>query len=306
MRYTLSKPIQSNSNHENRFVKLTAEEFQNQEQKSITLLGMSGVGKTFLSNILRSSDWFHYSGDYRIGTRYLNEPILDNIKVQAMQVPFLRELLRSDSIYINNNITIDNLDVVSSFLSKIGDPELGGLPLEEFKHRQQLFNDAEVAAMNDVPEFIKKAREIYEFDHFINDAGGSICELDDEKLLNMLADNTLILYIKANEEDEKRLISRATAAPKPMYYRAAYLDEQLIIYMEENKLEYVAMINPNEFVRWVFPRLFYSRIPRYEAIAEKYGYTIKTEDLYKIKTEADFLDLVEQAIDSKNKRNKEK
>ena len=67
--------------------------------------------------------------------------------------------------------------------------------------------------------------------------------------------------------------------------------------MQENKLEYVSMVNPDEFVCWVFPRLFYARIPRYEAIAKKYGYTIKTEDLYKIKTEDDFLKLVEKALD---------
>ena len=277
-------------------MKLSAQEFREKEHKSITLLGMSGVGKTFLSNILRKSDWFHYSGDYRIGTRYLNEPILDNIKIKAMQVPFLRDLLRSDSIYINNNITIDNLDVVSSFLGKLGDPEKGGLPLEEFKHRQRLFKEAELAAMRDVPEFIRKARQIYGFNHFINDAGGSLCELDDDRLMDMLAEHTVFLYIQANQEDEKRLIERASLSPKPMYYRAEFLDEQLQIYMQENKLEYVAMIDPDEFVRWVFPRLFYSRIPRYEAIAQKYGYTIKTEDLYQIKSEADFLGLVETAL----------
>ena len=195
-------------------MKLSAAAFREQEHKSITLLGMSGVGKTFLSKILRDSDWFHYSGDYRIGTRYLNEPILDNIKVQAMKVPFLRDLLRSDSIYINNNITFENLDVVSTFLSKIGDPELGGLSLEEFKHRQKLFHDAEHAAMSDVPDFIKKARQIYGLKHFINDAGGSLCELEDDNLLGMLAEHSVILYIQANDEDEKRLIDRATAAPK--------------------------------------------------------------------------------------------
>ena len=277
-------------------MKLSAKDFHDLEHKSITLLGMSGVGKTYLSNILRQSDWFHYSGDYRIGTRYLNEPILDNIKMQAMQVPFLRDLLRTDSIYINNNITFENLDVVSSFLGKVGDPEKGGLPLEEFKHRQQLFNDAEIQAMQDVPAFIDKAKKIYGFNHFINDAGGSICELDDDKLFQELAENTLILYIKANADDEKRLIERSKSAPKPLYYRAEFLDEQLSIYMQENKLEYVAMIDPDDFMRWVFPRLFYSRIPRYEAIAEKYGYTIKTEDLYQIKTEDDFLTLVEKAL----------
>jgi len=278
-------------------LKLSASEFREEKNKAITLLGMSGVGKTFLSNILRKSDWFHYSGDYRIGSRYLNEPILDNIKMQAMQVPFLRDLLRNDSIYISNNIAFENLQIVSTFLSKIGDPELGGLSLEEFKRRQKLFYDAEYAAMFDVPEFMQKAQEIYGLNHFVNDAGGSLCEFDDESLYEMLAENTLILYIQANDEDEKRLIERANAAPKPMYYRAQYLDEQLEIYMQENKLEYVSMIVPDEFVRWVFPRLFYARIPRYERIAKQYGYTIKTEDLYQIKTEQDFLQLVEKTLD---------
>ena len=277
-------------------MKLSPEEFRQLEHKSITLLGMSGVGKTHLSNILRNSDWFHYSGDYRIGTRYLNEPILDNIKIQAMQVPFLRDLLRSDSIFINNNITVDHLEAVSSFIGKIGDPEKGGLPLQEFKRRQQLHLDAEIAAMNDVPEFIQKARQIYGFNHFINDAGGSLCELNDDALLEMLAQHTVFIYIQANEEDEKRLIARAKSSPKPMYYQPEFLDEQLAIYKQENNLEYVAMIDPDEFVRWVFPRLFYARIPRYESIAQKYGYTIKTEDLYQVKTEADFLSLVENAM----------
>ena len=68
--------------------------------------------------------------------------------------------------------------------------------------------------------------------------------------------------------------------------------------MQENNHEYVAMVNPDEFVRWVFPRLFYARIPRYEAIAEKYGYTITTEELYQVKTEDDFLKLIENALDA--------
>ena len=72
------------------------------EHKAISLLGMSGVGKTTLANKLPKDAWFHYSGDYRIGTKYLEEPILDNIKRQAMQVDFLRELLRTDSIYIRS------------------------------------------------------------------------------------------------------------------------------------------------------------------------------------------------------------
>jgi shikimate kinase len=277
-------------------LKLSVEQFRNWDTKCITLLGMSGVGKTRLSNILMNHKWFHYSGDYRIGTRYLDEAILDNIKQQAMQVPFLRDLLRTDSIYICNNITVNNLTPVSSFLGKLGDPEKGGLPLAEFKRRQELHKQAEIAAMLDVPEFIRKAQEIYGYNHFINDAGGSVCELDDEQVLQVLDKNTLILYIKASQKDEQALIQRAETDPKPLYYREAFLKEQLEQYLAENKLDYVAMIDPDEFVRWIFPKLFASRIPRYEAMANQYGYTISTAELAQVTDEASFLALIEKAI----------
>ena len=277
-------------------MKLSVEQFRHWDHKAITLLGMSGVGKTRLSNMLCRDEWFHYSGDYRIGTRYLDEAILDNIKLQAMQIPFLRDLLRNDSIYIENNITVENLQPVSSFLGKLGNPERGGLALKEFKHRQELHRQAEIAAMRDVPEFISKAREIYGYPHFINDAGGSVCELDDPDTLALLAEHTLVLYIKASEEDEKELIRRAELAPKPLYYREDFLDEQLAIYMEEKRLDYVALIDPDEFVRWIFPRLFYSRIPRYDEIARRYGYTITTTELARVQNAEDFFALVEKAL----------
>ena len=282
-------------------MKLSVEEFKNWQHKSITLLGMSGVGKTRLSNMLPTDEWFHFSGDYRIGTYYLDEPILDNIKKQAMQVPFLRDLLRSDSIYIQNNISVNNLQPVSSFLGKLGDPEKGGLPLDEFKYRQELHRQAEIATMRDVPAFIKKAQELYDYKHFINDAGGSVCELDDEETLKILAEHTLILYIKATEKNEASLIRRAVSDPKPLYYREAFLDEQLAVYMKENNLEYVAMIDPDEFARWVFPKLFYSRIPRYDAIAEKHGYTITTDELSQVTNKEELMTLIETAIKRQTK-----
>jgi len=277
-------------------LKLSVEEFKAWKNKCITLLGMSGVGKTRLSNMLMGNEWFHYSGDYRIGTRYLDEPILDNIKQQAMQVPFLKDLLRSDSIYICNNISVHNLKPVASFLSKVGNPDLGGLPLAEFKRRQILHHEAEVKAMLDVPEFIHKAQSIYGYRHFINDAGGSVCELDDDHVVEVLDKHTLFLYIKATKEDEVRIFERAKKTPKPLYYREEFLDEQIAVYMQEQDLAFVAMIDPDAFVRWVFPRLFAARVPRYEFIAKKYGYTISTHELAQVQGETDFVALIELAI----------
>jgi hypothetical protein len=278
-------------------MRFSAKQFRDWTHKSITLLGMSGVGKTCLAQVLRRHNWFHYSVDYRIGTRYLDEAILDNIKLQAMQIPFLRDLLQSDSIYIRNNITVDNLKPVSSFLGKLGNPELGGLTLKEFKRRQALHKDAEIEALKDVPTFIEKAHGIYGYPHFVNDAGGSVCELDDPQVLSTLEKHTLILYIQATEQDAQELIHRAELDPKPLYYRDAFLDEQLDTYKRENDIEYVAMIDPNDFVRWVFPRLFYSRLPRYQAIADQYGYTVSSSELAQVRDEDDFLSLVEAALD---------
>ncbi len=277
-------------------MKMTAAEFRHWDAKSITLLGMSGVGKTYLSSRLRQAHWFHYSADYRIGTRYLSEPILDNIKRQAMQIPFLRDLFRSDSIYLSNNITVDNLTAVLTFLGKLGDPTQGGLALADFKHRQQLYRDAEVAAMLDVPEFITKARNIYGYRDFINDSAGSLCELGDPHVLEVLAEHTMILYIEATAENGRELLRRAEADPKPLYYRTEFLDTELAQFMALHGLTQSEAINPDDFVLWMFPRLFQARVPRYEAIARQYGYTIRADVLAPVQTEAEFVACVEEVL----------
>jgi len=277
-------------------MKMSPQEFLDWQTKRITLLAMSGAGKTTLANKLPKAKWFHYSGDYRIGTRYLREPILDNIKRQAMSVPFLRDLLLSDSIYISNKITVDNLAPVSTFLGKVGDPAQGGLSLQEFKRRQHLHHQAEVAAMNDVPEFIHKAEDIYGYHHFINDAGGSVCELDSPEVLETLAENTLIIYIKIPPALEQTIIERAKTDPKPLYYREAFLDEKLAEFMALKNYASTDVMPPDEFVSWVFPELFKSRLPRYQAIADQYGYTIDANDAATVNNEADFIQLVAAAL----------
>ena len=278
-------------------MRMTRSEFLSWPHKAITLLGMSGVGKTTLAYKLPSSKWFHYSGDYRIGTKYLAEPILDNIKRQAMKVDFLRELLRSDSIYIASNVTFHNLQPVSTFLGKIGRTDLGGLPVAEFKRRQRLHRDAEVSAMRDVAEFIGKAQEIYGYDHFINDAGGSLVELDDKETEKTLAENTLILYLKADEAMERELVRRAVSDPKPLYYNERFLDQKLGEYLAQAELDSPDRIVPDEFVRWIFPALVAHRRPKYEALAKHHGYTLNARLIEAVTSDSDFLELVANALD---------
>lgn len=281
---------------------MTREEFLAWPRKAITLLGMSGIGKTTLANRLPRSRWFHYSGDYRIGTKYLEEPILDNIKRQAMNVDFLRKLLLNDSIYIASNISVHNLEPIATFLGKVGRPELGGLPLQEFRRRQELHRDAERHAMCDVAEFIDKAHEIYGYDHFLNDAGGSICEIDDPAMWRVLADHTLILYLRADAAMEEQLVHRSISDPKPLYYNQTFFERKLVEYLQREGLSAAEQIDPDRFMRWIFPELLKHRRPLYQHYADRFGYTIDARELERISDETGFLELVASAIDRKGRK----
>ena len=279
-------------------MRMSANKFRKASRKAVTLMGMSGAGKTVLANRLPETRWFIYSGDYRIGTQYLREPILDNIKLRAMEVPFLRDLLRSDSIYIESNITVQNLRPISTFLGKPGDPERGGLPIGEFRRRQELHRRAEANAMRDVASFIEKAERIYGYRHFVNDAGGSICELGDPGAMETLVKNTVILYLEASADDEEKLVERARRDPKPMYYSPAFLRRRLPEYLTERELDSMAEALPDDFALWAFPRLIAHRRPLYAGLAKEHGYTVSARAAQGVRTEADFVDLVADAIAS--------
>jgi hypothetical protein len=280
----------------------SSQSFRDWPARAVTILGMSGVGKTTLSSLLREGEWFQYSVDYRIATRYMDEHIVDNFKRHAMDVPFLRNLLRSDSIYIRSNITFDNLAPLSTYLGKPGDPKKGGLPFAEYKRRQNQHRDAEIRALLDVPEFIDRARDIYHFNHFICDSGGSLCEVvnphdPNDPVLKCLAEHSLLLYIEGTPEHAQMLVDRFRKYPKPMYYQPQFLDAKWAEYKELNKIRHDDEVDPDGFAVWGFEQLIHHRIPLYQAIADNFGYRVRMCEIPKIKSEADFVDLISRTID---------
>ncbi|HKL65743.1 MAG TPA: ATPase [Roseovarius sp.] len=279
----------------------TAQAWMEAACKRVLFYGMSGLGKTHVSQMLRDAGgWFHYSIDYRIGTRYMGELIVDNAKAHAMQVPFLRDLLLSDSIYIGSNITFHNLTPVSTYLGKPGDPEKGGMPIEEYHRRQEQFRQAEINALMDTGYFIERAERLYGYPNFICDTGGSICEWvegddPDDPLLTELSRHCLLVYIEGSEAHTAELIRRFDRAPKPMAYQPAFLARIWEEYLRENRCE-ADEVDPDAFIRRTYARALAHRQPRYEAMA-KWGVRISADEVAQATDAARFDALIATAIE---------
>ncbi|MCO6382347.1 ATPase [Oceanicola sp. 502str15] len=273
-------------------------------QKRVLLFGMSGLGKTHLSQLLRDSGaWFHYSIDYRIGTRYMGERITDNAKREAMKVPFLRELLMTDSIFIGSNITFNNLSPVSTYLGKPGAPEKGGMEMAEYTRRQHQFREAEENALRDTGYFIERAEALYGYPHFICDTGGSICEwVDpddaDDPLLTELSSRCLMVWIEGSEAHTAELIRRFDKAPKPMSYRPDFLARVWAEYLSENNIS-EADVDPDAFIRFTYSKALAHRQPLYEAMARNWGVSITADEAKAVDSEAAFNALIARALERK-------
>jgi hypothetical protein len=281
----------------------SAQDWRDAAHKRVLFFGMSGLGKTYVSNILRGAgDWFHYSIDYRIGTRYMGEYIADNAKAEAMKVPFLRDLLLSDSIYIGSNITFDNLTPVSSYLGKPGDTAKGGLPMDEYRRRQEQFRMAEIHALLDTEYFIDRAGRLYDYPHFICDTGGSICEWVDpedpnDPVLSELSKNALMIWIKGDDAHTEELIRRFDRAPKPMSYQAEFLTRVWEDYLSKNRIS-EADVDPDAFIRWTYAQALAHRQPRYEAMARNWGITVTADQISAVRDEAGFMDLIASTLET--------
>ncbi|MBD3788239.1 MAG: ATPase [Sphingomonadales bacterium] len=269
-------------------------------RKRVLLFGMSGLGKTYLSAMLRGNGWFHYSVDYRIGTRYMGEYIADNFKREAMKVPFLRELLLSDSVYIASNITFDNLAPLSTYLGKPGSQARGGLPFEDYCQRQDQHRTAEKAALLDTVAFVERARTIYGIENFVCDSGGSICEVVDptdpaDPILTALSQKLLMVWIEGSEAHTAELVRRFDRAPKPMYYRPEFLERKWVQYRVERGLR-EEEVDPDDFVRWTYREALEARQPRYGAMAANWGVKVRAEDVALVRDEKDFTSLIAAAL----------
>ncbi len=252
---------------------ITKSDFNKIENKVITLMGMSGIGKTYLSCLLAKEGWFHYSCDLEIGTTYLGAEI-------------------EETLGEKNTVIAEDLSQLSRYVGQLG---AGKLPFDEFKRRQNTYFEAECESLRQLQKVVAQAHK-GGFSQVVNDSTGSLCEIDDEVLLDAVDENSLIVYIKANAEEEKHVLKRAQDYPKPMFFspeRFAFWVEE---YLTVNDLKDTNEMDADDFGRWVFPRLFENRLPKYQYIADKYGVTIPSSAFHGVTTSNDFLKIIESHL----------
>lgn len=221
--------------------------------RPITLMAMSGVGKTHLAGLLAKDGWHHHSCDFVIGEKLLGP----------------------------GRVTPDNLRALSAYIGQVGK---GALSRAEFKKRQRQYIEAERDSLMALPQVNK----------LVVDSTGSLCEIEGEALFERLARETTLVYIKAGPEEEAALLETAKKYPKPLYFPPDKFVEWLKGYMDEKKIKSVDEIEPDDFSRWVFPKLFHSRLPKYQALADKYGITVPSARVKDVKSAEELLEVISE------------
>ena len=177
-------------------MKIIAYETPGFQFKRFALLGMSGLGKTFISRKLVNKDsWSHYSVDYEIG----------------------KLLFKNEHKHLLDGFEIGNLTNLSNFLGKPGSRSKGGILFSEYLRRQQLHRNAEIKATLNASSLVERSPKL---SHFMCDTSGSICELvnpldENDEILSSLSKNFLIICLEAPDTMYQVLIDRFLAKPKP-------------------------------------------------------------------------------------------
>ena len=257
-------------------MKINANESPGFQFKRFALLGMSGLGKTFISRTLvKQDDWLHYSVDYEIG----------------------KILFKNTHRNLLDGFEIGNLTNLSNFLGKPGSQSMGGISFSEYLTRQQLHRDAEIKATLNASSLVERSPEL---SHFMCDTSGSICELvnpqdENDKILSSLSKNFLIICLEAPDTMYQVLIDRFLAKPKPMYYEENFLHSLWKSFRDDTSTT-CDEINPDDFMIYGFKALIKRRKAIFDTISKNWGISLNFEQLREVKCAADLIGAIECAI----------
>ena len=213
---------------------------------AIFLIGMSGVGKSHWADIYAEGGII-VSADERIADQIFPEVRFSNWAEKK-----------------------EKLDQVASYVGKFGAEGCGELAREKFFKRQEIYSKAERDSLSswlyDLPNWLGWNGED---DVSLYDTTGSFCEVVDkgDALYGKIVKYAVIVYLECSEAEEEILLRRQLERPKPMVYNRIIFEEWLSDYKKEKSIE-EEDIDPDDFLRFIFPKAIEYRRARYEALAD--------------------------------------
>lgn len=250
----------------------SGKDFLSWRDKRLAFIGMSGVGKSTLTNYLDLEQWATFCTDFELADGPLR--------------PELEKFAGPDFPVGPNDIS-----TLSAYVGKLGDPAQGGLDLGEFRRRQALHEKAERQTFLNLIARLRSHQG-----PALIDSGGSLVEILEfdrpDPLRQSLCDQMFFIYIEANEDQTHELIDRQLRAPKPMFYRADFLDQAIADFGAP-----IDQADPNDFIRHIFPRVIRARRPRYAALATEGGVAIPLEFTSQVRNKHQLLTLIADHID---------
>ena len=81
-----------------------------------------------------------------------------------------------------------------------------------------------------------------------------------------------------------------------MYYQPPFLVAKWAEYKAMEGISDDEKVDPDGFGAWGFEALLTDRLPRYQKLADNFGYTVRMRDVPNVQSEQDFTALVATAI----------
>ncbi len=230
---------------------------------AIVLIGMSGVGKS------------HWASIYGKGGCVVSadEQIADKISDKMREAG------------IGGEGEKEKIDRLAAFVGKFGGKKYGGFEYYKFLERQEIYSNAERDSLRDwsqiLPNWLGRKGED---DVSLYDTTGSFCEILRDEIHNpyspsqKLKEHACIVYLACSGEEEEILLKRQLERPKPMVYNRGCFEGWLSDYQRQKSVA-EENIDPEDFLRFVFPKAIEPRRARYEEFANVIVATDELEDL---------------------------
>jgi hypothetical protein len=81
-----------------------------------------------------------------------------------------------------------------------------------------------------------------------------------------------------------------------MYYQPNFLARTWAEFKEQNGVKADNDVDPDDFAGWGFEALLRDRLPRYQALADNFGYVVDAADVATVRDGDEFIDLLANAI----------